>query len=84
MAKFEEKLKKLETIVEKLSSPDLPLDESLKLFEEGVNLVKELNEELNRAKGRVVEFQKYLEEIGDEDVEKSDEEELPDDQNVPF
>ncbi len=84
MAKFEEKLKKLETIVEKLSSPDLPLDESLKLFEEGVNLVKELNEELNRAKGRVVEFQKYLEEIGDEDVEKSDEEELPDDENVPF
>ena len=84
MAKFEEKLKQLESIVESLSSPDLPLEESLDLFEKGVKLVKELNEELNMAKGRVVEFQKYLEEIGEEGLENKEGEELSDDENVPF
>jgi exodeoxyribonuclease VII small subunit len=38
MPSFEESLKKLETIVEKLEQGDLPLEESLKLFEEGVGL----------------------------------------------
>ncbi len=33
MASFEESLKKLETIVDKLEKGDLALEESLKLFE---------------------------------------------------
>ncbi len=66
MARFEEKMKRLEEIVEKLSSPDLGLEESLKLFEEGVRLVRELNKELKDARGKVIEFQRYLEEIEDE------------------
>ena len=72
MAKFEEKLKRLEEIVELLSSPELELDNSLKLFEEGVKLVRELNSELKEAKGRVITFQKYLEEIGESEKEGID------------
>ncbi|MCE9625061.1 MAG: exodeoxyribonuclease VII small subunit, partial [Deltaproteobacteria bacterium] len=33
---FESSLEKLEEIVEKLEEPDLPLDKSLKLFEDGI------------------------------------------------
>jgi exodeoxyribonuclease VII small subunit len=38
MANFEDSLRKLETIVAQLEEGDLPLEESLKLFEEGVTL----------------------------------------------
>ena len=83
MAKFEEKLKKLEEIVEKLASPELELDTSLKLFEEGVKLVRELNKELNDAKGKVIEFQKYLEESDFEEKEGG-EENYDNEEDVPF
>ncbi|HEX6771120.1 MAG TPA: exodeoxyribonuclease VII small subunit, partial [Acidobacteriaceae bacterium] len=38
MAKFEDSLKRLETIVAQLEEGDLPLEDSLKLFEEGMRL----------------------------------------------
>ncbi|MCB0393312.1 MAG: exodeoxyribonuclease VII small subunit [Bdellovibrionales bacterium] len=50
---FEVKLKKLEDIVGKMESSDLPLDESLKLFEEGVRLSKECNTQLAEAEQKV-------------------------------
>lgn len=84
MAKFEEKLKRLEEIVDKLSSPELELDKSLKLFEEGVKLVRELNTELNDARGKVIEFQKYLEEIEAQDTEVEEGTEEADDNDAPF
>jgi exodeoxyribonuclease VII small subunit len=53
MPKFEESLKKLETIVSQLEEGDLPLEESLKLFEEGVTLSAVCKQELDAAEGRV-------------------------------
>ena len=51
---FEEKLTKLTQIVEQLeSSNELPLEESLKLFEEGVGLVSSCREMLKKAEQRV-------------------------------
>ncbi len=51
---FEEKLAKLAQIVEKLEGGnELTLDNSLKLFEEGVGLVSSCREELNAAELRV-------------------------------
>ncbi len=38
--KFEDAMARLETIVSELEKGDLPLDESLKIFEEGVRLSK--------------------------------------------
>jgi exodeoxyribonuclease VII small subunit len=53
MANFEESLKKLETIVTQLEEGDLPLEDSLKLFEEGVGLSAACKQELDAAEGKV-------------------------------
>ena len=53
MAKFEDSLKKLETIVAQLEEGDLALEESLKLFEEGVSLSSACKQELDEAEGKV-------------------------------
>ena len=53
MATFEDSLKQLETIVGQLEKGDLPLEESLKLFEEGMRLAAVCKEELEAAEGKV-------------------------------
>ena len=53
MPAFEESLKKLETIVDQLEKGDLPLEQSLKLFEEGVGLSAVCKQELDAAEGKV-------------------------------
>jgi exodeoxyribonuclease VII small subunit len=53
MASFEESLKKLETIVDKLEKGDLALEESLKLLGEGVGLSAVCKQELDAAEGKV-------------------------------
>jgi exodeoxyribonuclease VII small subunit len=53
MATFEESLKQLETIVDKLEKGDLPLEESLRLFEEGMKLSAGCKQELDAAEGKV-------------------------------
>jgi exodeoxyribonuclease VII small subunit len=53
MSTFEESLKKLETIVEQLERGDLALEESVKLFEEGVGLSAACQKELDAAEGKV-------------------------------
>jgi exodeoxyribonuclease VII small subunit len=53
MPSFEESLKKLESIVDRLEKGDLALEESLKLFEEGVGLSAACKKELDEAEGKV-------------------------------
>ena len=53
MASFEDSLKKLENIVEQLEQGDLPLEESIKLFEQGVGLSAACKHELDAAEGKV-------------------------------
>lgn len=53
MASFEESLKQLESIVGKLEHGDLPLEESLRLFEEGVKLSDACKTDLETAEGKV-------------------------------
>jgi exodeoxyribonuclease VII small subunit len=50
---FEAALKRLEEIVRKLESGDLPLDGALDLFEEGIRLSRFCNTTLERAERRV-------------------------------
>jgi len=70
---FEESLDQLEAIVRKLEDGDLPLEESLELFEKGVKLSRECKERLARAERRIEVLMKEsngelkLEEIVDED-----------------
>ncbi|RRA49234.1 exodeoxyribonuclease VII small subunit [Acidipila sp. EB88] len=53
MATFEENVKQLETIVGQLERGDLPLDDSIKLFEEGMRLSSACKEQLEAAEGKV-------------------------------
>jgi exodeoxyribonuclease VII small subunit len=55
---FEDALGRLEGIVKKLEKPDLPLEESIKLFEEGMGLSKICSERLDQAQQRVELLQK--------------------------
>ncbi len=45
--KFEEQMKKLQEIVEKLERNDVELDESIALYEEGLKLSKSLKDQLS-------------------------------------
>mgnify|MGYP005809835001 CR=1 FL=1 len=60
--KFEIKLKKLETIVEKLESENLGIEETLKFFQEGIELGKECKKILDDIEFKV---QKVLNESND-------------------
>lgn len=50
---FEKKLSRLEEIVQKMEKGDLALEDSLKLFEEGVKLSRECHSRLNEAESKV-------------------------------
>jgi exodeoxyribonuclease VII small subunit len=50
---FEESLDELESIVKKLEDGDMPLEESLELFEKGINLSRDCRERLTRAERRI-------------------------------
>ncbi len=50
---FEKKLGRLEEIVQKMERGELALEESLKLFEEGVKLSRECHTRLNEAESKV-------------------------------
>jgi exodeoxyribonuclease VII small subunit len=50
---FEKKLTRLEEIVAKMEAGDLPLEDSLKFFEEGVKLSQECNKQLAQAEQKV-------------------------------
>lgn len=51
--KFEESLDRLELIVTQLEKGDIPLENALKLFEEGIQLSNSCRKELETAEGKV-------------------------------
>jgi exodeoxyribonuclease VII small subunit len=53
MANFEEHLTELEKVVERLERGDLTLDESVRLFEDGMKLSTACKQELEQAEGRI-------------------------------
>ena len=50
---FEDALRRLEAIVRSLEEGDLPLDSSLKLFEEGVGLTRQCAARLDEAQRKI-------------------------------
>lgn len=50
---FERSLARLEEIVRKLESANLPLDEAMNLFEEGMQLSRDCQQQLEQAEARV-------------------------------
>ena len=65
---FETSLAELERIVTKLEDGDLPLEESLELFEKGIKLSRECRERLTKAERRIEILMKGVDgDIGVED-----------------
>ena len=50
---FEQSMKKLEQIVQELESGDLPLEEAMQKFEEGIKLSKLCSEKLDETEKKV-------------------------------
>jgi exodeoxyribonuclease VII small subunit len=53
MGNFEEHLTALEAVVEQLEGGDLPLEDSVRLFEEGMKLSDACKKELEAAEGKI-------------------------------
>ena len=60
---FEEDMKKLENIVEKMSQGSLSLEESISLFEQGLKISKKCTDKLNQAQQKVQKIMENSDEI---------------------
>tara|TARA_B100001059_G_scaffold44740_1_gene37122 strand:- start:9043 stop:9267 length:225 start_codon:yes stop_codon:yes gene_type:complete len=65
---FESSLKELESIVEKLEEENINLEDSVKSFEEGVNLVKKCQKQLQDAE---LKIKKLLDDGSSVEINKS-------------
>ena len=63
---YEESVKRLQQIVAELEKPDISLEQSMKLFEEGVVLVKECGEVLDTAQQKVEQLSGSIKFFSDE------------------
>jgi exodeoxyribonuclease VII small subunit len=53
MKNFEERLERLEELGDKIRKPDIPLDDALKAFEEGIKLARSLEKDLEKVESRI-------------------------------
>ncbi len=51
--KFEERLERLEALGEKIRRTDIPLDDALAAFEEGIKLARTLEKDLSKIESRI-------------------------------
>ncbi|MDR0600902.1 MAG: exodeoxyribonuclease VII small subunit [Treponema sp.] len=69
MKNFEGRLERLEELGEKIRSPDIPLDEAIKAFEEGIKLARALEKDLSRVESRIEMVMNNAEAQADENPE---------------
>ena len=53
MKNFEERLARLESLGEAIRKTDLPLEDALKAFEEGIRLARSLEKDLEKVESRI-------------------------------
>jgi len=53
MKKFEDRLERLEELNEQMKGGDVPLDEAVSLFEEGIKLAKSLEKDLSKVERKI-------------------------------
>jgi exodeoxyribonuclease VII small subunit len=56
--KYEEAVKKLTEIMEKLESGDIPLDKTFEMYEEGKKLIALCRNQLTEAEGKILKISK--------------------------
>ena len=64
---FEQSLQLLNTILDSLDDPNIGIDESLKLYEEGVKLIRACRKKIDNAKQKI----KYIDEIEEHTDERT-------------
>ncbi len=60
---FEKKIEKSKEILDKLSDPEISLEDGMKLYKEGIKELKEASNMLEKAKLEFVELSKEEEEV---------------------
>jgi exodeoxyribonuclease VII small subunit len=68
-AAFEERLARLESLGEKIRGTDVPLDEALKAFEEGIKIAKGLEKDLEKIESRIEILMNSAEAVKEESPE---------------
>ena len=53
MKNFEERLERLEALGDLIKRSDIPLDDALKAFEEGIKLARSLEKDLEKVESRI-------------------------------
>lgn len=66
---FEENIEQLEKVVQELESGNLNLEDSIKKFEEGINLSKKCNEILEEAEKKITVLVKKDDKVEEEEFE---------------
>lgn len=67
--KFDEAMKRLESIVSQLDNPELPLEQSIELFEEGLKLSQACQKQLNSYEKRINQIvEDYTQEDSHEEI----------------
>ena len=66
MKSFEERLDRLEELNEKISEGNIPLEEAVALFDEGIKLARGLEKELSKVERRIEVL------VSESEVEKPD------------
>ncbi len=69
---FEDSLKKLEQLVERMEQGDLSLEDSLKNFEEGIKLTRECQQALSKAEQKVKLLIEENGQLAEQDLEDRD------------
>lgn len=67
MENFEEKLEKLEQLARDIKRSDIPLEQALKDFEEGIKLARGMEEEIDKIEGKI---QKLMNQSGTDTEDK--------------
>ena len=66
---FEERLERLEVLGEQIRKADIPLDEAIKAFEEGIKLARTLENDLEKIESRIEILMNSAETLADEPPE---------------
>ena len=62
---FEEKLEHSKSLLEKLMNPEITLEESVKLYEEGLKNIKEAQTLIEEAKTKITVIEQANQNVGD-------------------
>jgi len=71
---FEERLERLEELGDEIRKPDIPLDDAIKAFEEGIKLARDLEKDLEKIESRIEILMNNANEVGDDSAGDNDDE----------